>query len=272
MYDRTKVIAIAKAELGYKEKASNANLDSKDANVGSANYTKYARDLDNIPGFYNGNKNGYAWCDVFTDWCFVQAYGVEGAKQLLCQPDYSLGAGTQYSAQYYKDKGQFHSTPEIGDQIFFGANGGDHTGIVYDCNESNVYTIEGNTSNGVFSHVYNLKDGWIYGYGRPNYDDDFKVEEPEESVVIEDDGEEYCTAVLPICQFGSTGHQVELVQYALCRKGYLPSNSRKKNGFFDGEFGEGTEQALIQFQTDKSISPCELGKVACETIQALFSE
>ena len=66
-----RLIEIAEAEEGYLEKASNASLDSDTANAGSANYTKYARDLDAIPNFYNGKKNGYAWCDVFVDWCFV---------------------------------------------------------------------------------------------------------------------------------------------------------------------------------------------------------
>ena len=54
----SKLIQIAEAEVGYLEKASNASLDSDTANAGSANYTKYARDLDAIPDFYNGKKNG----------------------------------------------------------------------------------------------------------------------------------------------------------------------------------------------------------------------
>lgn len=32
-------------EVGYLEKKSNSNLDSKTANTGSANYTKYWRDI-----------------------------------------------------------------------------------------------------------------------------------------------------------------------------------------------------------------------------------
>ena len=47
-----------RAELGYHEKASNANLDDKTANSGSGNWTKYARDLDRLGNFYNGAKNG----------------------------------------------------------------------------------------------------------------------------------------------------------------------------------------------------------------------
>ena len=40
-----KLINIARAEVGYLEKKSNKDLDSKTANAGSSNYTKYARDL-----------------------------------------------------------------------------------------------------------------------------------------------------------------------------------------------------------------------------------
>ena len=39
-YDRQKVISIALAEVGYLEKASNADLDDKTANAGNKNYTK----------------------------------------------------------------------------------------------------------------------------------------------------------------------------------------------------------------------------------------
>ena len=35
------LIKIAAAEIGYKEKASNSNLDDKTANAGSNNWTKY---------------------------------------------------------------------------------------------------------------------------------------------------------------------------------------------------------------------------------------
>lgn len=44
--DASKVIAIAAAEIGYKEKKSYSQLDDKAANAGSGNYTKYARDFD----------------------------------------------------------------------------------------------------------------------------------------------------------------------------------------------------------------------------------
>ena len=37
-----KVLTIARQEIGYMEKRSNSQLDSKTANAGSSNYTKYA--------------------------------------------------------------------------------------------------------------------------------------------------------------------------------------------------------------------------------------
>ena len=71
MNGASKVIKIAREELGYLEKASNAHLDSKTANAGDKNFTKYARDIDAIPHFYNGKKQGYPWCTTFVAWVNV---------------------------------------------------------------------------------------------------------------------------------------------------------------------------------------------------------
>lgn len=183
-YDPQKVINIARAEVGYLEKASNKDLDDKTANAGSKNYTKYARDMDAINGFYNGKKQGVAWCDIFVDWCFVQAYGIDEGRALLCQPLKSCGAGCKYSRNYYKAKGRLFDTPQPGDQIFFypadgiGGNAIAHTGLVVGVDSSYVYTIEGNTSSesGVVANggcvrekKYKLSYNRIAGYGRPNY-------------------------------------------------------------------------------------------------------
>lgn len=180
--DPQKVIAIAKAEEGYLEKKSNSQLDDKKANAGSNNYTKYARDLDAL-GFYNGKKNGVAWCDIFVDWCFVQAYGLEDAQKLTFQKigKSNSGAGCKYSRNYYKNNGRLYDTPQPGDQIFFyGSNLKDiaHTGLVINVDSNYVYTVEGNTSSasGVvanggcvrakkYKHNYNR----LAGYGRPDY-------------------------------------------------------------------------------------------------------
>lgn len=188
MYYASKLVDVALNEIGYLEKASNKNLDSKTANAGSNNWTKYARDLDGIKGFYNGKKNGYSWCDVFVDWCFVKAFGEAKGRELLCQPTKSLGAGCGYSMNYYKKKGQFYTKPAIGDQIFFKKGSTiTHTGIVYDVDKSYVYTVEGNTSGasgvvanggGVCAKKYALNYANIAGYGRPKYDGEVKEYKP----------------------------------------------------------------------------------------------
>lgn len=163
-----KVINIALNEVGYLEKKSNSQLDSKTANAGSSNYTKYGKNM---------GCNGLAWCDAFVDDCFVQAYGREKAKDLLG----GFSNYTPTSAQYFKDMGRWHtSNPQIGDQIFFRNNTRIcHTGIVYQVDSSRVYTIEGNTSGasgvianggGVCKKSYPLNYSKIAGYGRPKYE------------------------------------------------------------------------------------------------------
>ena len=64
------LLSVARLEIGYLEKATNAYLDDKTANHGSGNWTKYAQEIDTqYPGWFNGKKNGYAWCGVFVSWC-----------------------------------------------------------------------------------------------------------------------------------------------------------------------------------------------------------
>lgn len=211
MTAQEKVIAIAVNEDGYLEKKSNSNLDSPSANAGSANYTKYARDLDNL-GVYNGPKNGYAWCDVFVDWCFVQAFGLELALRMTFQAKGGYGAGCTESARYYKERDAFHKTsPKVGDQIFFTNDGGNtmyHTGLVIKVDTKKVYTIEGNTSSaaGVVANggcvrqkSYSLTYNQIGGYGTPDYSL-YKVETEETEMVekktVAIDGKNYTCGVI----------------------------------------------------------------------------
>lgn len=178
------LIANFRAELGYLEKRSNSQLYDKTANAGSNNYNKYADFIDkNYPNFYNGQKNGFAWCDVFVDAIFIKTFGYEKALALLCAKERGTGAGCIYSANYYKNKGQFikkgQGQPKVGDQIFFGNSGSEtHTGIVVAVNSTTVTTIEGNTSpssgviangGGVYEKQYPLNYYYISGYGRPDY-------------------------------------------------------------------------------------------------------
>lgn len=196
MKPQERLLATAAAEVGYLEKKSNSQLDDPTANVGSANYTKYARDLDALKGFFNGPKQGYAWCGVWVIWCFVRTFGEELAWALTCQPKSSCGAGVNFAAQYYKGKGRFFtSNPQPADQIFFvkrnssgGISSWQHTGLVESVEGGYVHTIEGNTSGasgvvanggGVCRKKYALTDPSIGGYGRPDWS---LVPEPEKEV------------------------------------------------------------------------------------------
>lgn len=175
------VINIAKAEVGYLEKKNNSQLDSKTANAGSANYTKYGRDMHAI--YPTVMDFPAPWCDCFIDWCFYKAYGVTNAKGLLGGDfnDYTVA-----SAQLYKNKGAYikrgQGNPKVGDQIFFkNSQRICHTGLVVKVTPTYVYTTEGNTSSaaGVIANggcvrekSYLLTYSGIDGYGRPKYDID----------------------------------------------------------------------------------------------------
>ena len=162
------VIHIAKEERGYLEKASDRDLDSKTANAGKNNFTKYARDL--YPAL-----QGQPWCDMFVDWCFVKALGEIGTRKLLG----GFSAYTPTSAKHFKDKGLWKQSPQPGDQIFFKNTARIyHTGIVERVASDRVYTIEGNTSStaevvanggGVWAKSYPLSHQAIAGYGRPDW-------------------------------------------------------------------------------------------------------
>ena len=66
------------AEEGYIEKASNSGLESKTANKGSNNYTKYSRDINNwgLMGC-----QGQPWCCTFQFWLDAMEYGPEEALE-----------------------------------------------------------------------------------------------------------------------------------------------------------------------------------------------
>ena len=128
-----KVILIAKNEEGYLEKKSNNQLDNKTANAGSANYTKYWRDI-------KPDYQGQPWCAAFISWCFMKAFGLDNAKKLLKHWPYV----------YCPTLGKLftrNANPKIGDVVIFYHNGMfTHTGLVTAVIGDRFYTIEGNTS------------------------------------------------------------------------------------------------------------------------------
>ena len=279
-----RVLQIARQEIGYREKSSGSGLDDKTANAGGANYTKYARDLDAIPHFYNGPKNGYAWCDVFYDWLLVQAFGAPLAKRMLCQPDDSAGAGCSFSALYYRQAGRFYDNdPQPGDQIFFTFAVGEvsHTGIVESVSGGTVTTIEGNTSDSVARRSYQIGSGSIYGYGRPKWElaadvsetDTGSGEDPAPSPAPEPEpvgGPPYQLTLRQL-KNGDVGVPVERIQTLLIARGYYCGGrmflGREQP---DGEFGPATEIAVRDLQVAAGIEAD--GIVGAKTMRIMLTK
>lgn len=128
-----KVISIAQAEVGYLEKSSTSQLDSKKANAGYGNYTKYWRDI-------KPDWQGQAWCAAFVSWCFMQAFGLDMAKKLLKHWPYTYcpTLGNLFTR---------YANPKRGDIVIFYRGGTfAHTGIVTKVDGDLFYTVEGNAS------------------------------------------------------------------------------------------------------------------------------
>ena len=238
----SKVLAVAEEQIGYLEKKNGdpRYLDSKTANAGNANFTKYARDLDAIKGWYNGPKQGYDWCATFYEACFVYAYGAEATKKILPHSIYNAGC-TQAMAMY-KVKGRFYSAPQPGDQIFFTNSRGliGHTGMVVDVKNGVVTTIEGNTSSaaGVVANggcvrkkTYQLTYNRIAGYGRPDWSAVPAQEEDDEMLSYE--------------QFTAYMMKYEAEQRAKGPDSYAAESCRK--AVASGVFGDGNGDGSMDY-------------------------
>ena len=233
-----KVLTLARGEIGYHEQGNN--------------WTKYAQDLDRT-NWYNGAKNGYAWCDVFVDWLFWKSFGDPLGREMICQPTGSAGAGCLYSAQYYKAAGKWYTTnPQPGDQIFFtyAPSEYSHTGIVESVQNGVVTTIEGNTSDQVARRQYTVGSANIAGYGRPKWE---LATGASPTPTPQPSGGGSSSSGLPegfyrILKQGMKGDDVLTMQEMLEGLGYDlgPYGA-------DGDFGGDTYTAVRKFQSDYNL-------------------
>lgn len=271
-YTASKLVAIARAEIGYLEKETNANLDSKTGNAGDENFTKYARDLHKA-GYYQANKNGYEWCECFNDWCHWVASGKDAklAQEIIYQTGL-YGAGCVWSARCYRNAGRFFSTPKVGDQAYFGTVGNEyHTGIVSKVTGTKVYIIEGNTSGasgvvanggGVCEKSYPIGYAKIAGYGRPRYEAE-EAPKKDEGYTLTDfikdvqkacgaavdgiAGQETLSKTVTISARKNSRHAaVKPIQKRLYTLGYTVV------GKADGIAGNKFEAAVVSFQKDNN--------------------
>lgn len=221
---KEKLIAWANSQIGYKE--------------GANNYNKYA---DAVQKLYGWKPQNEPWCDTFVDAGFIECFGLALASKLTYQPIGKGSAACRYSAGFYSANEAFYNTPQVGDQIFFYYEGGiNHTGIVTAVSGGLVYTVEGNTSDMVAKRVYATGSSVIAGYGRPDWTAVItEKEEPKETPTI---------TGLPTLRRGDKGEVVRAAQFLL--------NGRKCScGIWgaDGDFGNGTEAAVLAFQRRNGI-------------------
>lgn len=148
---KTKLVDIARAEVGYHE--------------GANNFTKYAAE-PMIAKLYGWVPQNQPWCGTFVNWCFLTAFGYDIGSKLT----YGGSAACKNAAQLFMSNGSFGSTPALCDQAFF-YSGGDinHTGIVVEVNGSSFTTIEGNYSDKVSEVHHKVGASDVAGFGRPNW-------------------------------------------------------------------------------------------------------
>ena len=228
---KAKVISVANAEVGYREEDNNWN--------------KYAAELDPL-GITYGSKQNQPWCGEWVLWLFYRCFGVDNALKMLCSPKPTGIPLCKTGAQYFKDAGRWYSTPEIGDIVFYYYSGDiNHTGIVTGVSGLSITTVEGNSSDMVARHVYSIGNNVIAGYGRPKWDiaASTPAEDPVVAPSVPATDQQTKLSGLPTLQKGDRGEVVRAAQFLL--------NGRKCSvGIWgcDGDFGNGTQSAVLAFQ------------------------
>lgn len=148
----------------YLEKKTEAYLDDFIKNAGSNNYTKFARDVNNLgqPGC-----QGQPWCAEYQFWKLAKIKGVTKALQIMGGGFYNCVSITNHA----KANGTWHSTPKVGALVIF--RNGSHVADIQSFDSERIYTNEGNTSsisgvvaNGgtVRNKSYLISDSSIDGY------------------------------------------------------------------------------------------------------------
>ena len=170
------LLALAKSQAGYQEKASNACLDDFHENAGYQNYTKYSRDVDNwgLEGC-----QGQPWCATYQFWLEAKTFGVDAALgHFHMDREHYQAYNCACIYRAFQSAGCVSGSPQAGALVIF--QDYRHVGRVTEIKDGRVYTNEGNTSalygdsNGgtVREKNYILTDPNILGYCIINYGED----------------------------------------------------------------------------------------------------
>lgn len=224
------LIAVAKNEIGYLEKATNAQLDSKTANAGYNNYTKYWRDI--YPAY-----QGQPWCACQISWDMMTAFGLETAKKLLRHWPYVYCPTMANLFTLY-------ANPQVGDIVIFKHNGVfTHTGLVIKVQGDQFWTIEGNTSgaSGIVANGGGVCQKTYYNSQLPGT----KFCRPDYSIVTSiksgsSTNTSTTTTTKNWIEYGDRGNDVKNLQAKLNKVGH--------NLEVDGICGNATVSAIKDFQ------------------------
>jgi hypothetical protein len=156
------IVSAAEKEVGYHEGRNASGWD---------NIQKYS---EQVPGL--AWSDGQPWCCTFTSWLAM----VSGNAAL-----YPRTASCEAAVSWFKSIGRFSEYPAVGAQVFYGAGGGSHTGVVVGYDADNVYTVEGNTNDngssegdGVYRKTRVRRSDFVYGYGYPKFADGIVSADP----------------------------------------------------------------------------------------------
>ncbi|MFJ9158677.1 CHAP domain-containing protein [Streptomyces griseoviridis] len=233
MGDAQKIINIAKPEAGYHEGRSGGHWN---------NDQKYS---DQVPGLEWSDFQ--AWCATFVSWCAMKA----GLSAL-----YPRTASCLTAVAWFKSRNRFSAYPAVGAQVFYGVNGGSHTGLVYAYDGTYIYTVEGNTNadgsaegDGVYLKKRERRSSYVYGYGYPDFAEGIdsadpawkskapkpSAPKPKPSAIVA-----LASAVKP----GAHHTQVKELQQLLIKAGYGPIP-----GSVTDFYGPETQKAVGRFHT-----------------------
>ncbi len=148
------IVNVALSQVNYHESDSGSDLSGY--SQGSSNYTEYC------------NWFGYTaeWCAIFISWCARQA---KVPESIICNNATADGKGGNFGEKnvyaFSKHK------PQKGDIVYVNNDSdpdADHVGIVYDVDDTFIYTVEGNASQQVYDVKYYKDTGIQFYYSNTN--------------------------------------------------------------------------------------------------------
>ncbi len=232
---RIDTVAIALSQIGYSEGDDEAGFSG--TTEGSNNFTEFNYNFGNYGSGYGGS---YAWCASFVSFALYQAethdYNKlsdwcrdhEGDSNYIWREISCIKWLNQLNTYGYFQKSAYYGgsyTPQTGDLIFFGSSStaSNHVGLVVYCDGTNVYTVEGNTSQasglnanggGVYFKSYPLSTTTIRGYGVLPYETNANAVKPDYSCST------LTTGIYINTNYANTGISKQVYRDAACTTNY----------------------------------------------------